>query len=403
MDGNKLNKDYKFSLYVLIMAVAVIVGNTRLMVEGMNANLFALNYRQGIVARGLFGWILDVICSIFGERFYCYRTVFVICTLGYILYLAVMWLFAKKFIASYSGNKYAMAFIMLIAPFFISMFATRQNYGRTDMYLLLLSLVAGYFVLKGKFLFLSVICPVVAMLIHEGYVFSYYNIVLACLFYMFAVGCDGKNRSKYVIWTVISVACCFFVFIWTFSLSTTFHPISDEVFQGIVNDAERLALEGGEVHYDFFRARLLGVDLYEYETVVLLLGRLSSVIFLIFFAPVIIKVIQVIRAVYKESAHKKTVIILSMGVLTMLPLFIRKCDHGRWMFACVSYYLVMLCLLIIADNKVLKKVFLEQLQKTAQSGWEPVFYTAYFMIFIPFQSVFVDNFTQNAIELFMYF
>lgn len=403
MDGNRLNKDSKFSLYVLIMAVAVIVGNAKLTVEGMNATLFALNYRRGIVARGLFGWILDVICSIFGERFYCYQTVFVICTLGYILYLVVMWIFAKKFIASYSGNKYAMAFIMLMTPFFVSMFATLENYGRTDMYLLLLSLVAGYFILKGKFLFLSVICPAVGILIHEGYVFGYYNIILACLFYMFAVGCEGKKRSRYAIWTVISIACSLFVFIWVFSLSKTLLPMTDEIYQGIVSDAERLALEGGEVHYDFLRAYVLGVDLYEVETDDLLMGRLSSVIFLVFFTPVIIKVIQVIRAVYKESAHKKTVIILSLGALTTLPLFIRKCDHGRWMFALVSYYLVMLCLLIIAENKVLKKVFLEQMQKTAKSGWEPIFYTAYFMVFIPFQTIVVDNFTQNAIVLFIRF
>jgi Ca2+/H+ antiporter len=104
MGADRINKDSKFSLFMLIMTVVVIIGNAKLTVESMNATLFALNYRRGIVARGLFGWILDVICSIFGERFYCYQTVFVICTLGYILYLCVLWFFAKKFIAETGSN-----------------------------------------------------------------------------------------------------------------------------------------------------------------------------------------------------------------------------------------------------------------------------------------------------------
>ena len=59
--------------------------------------------------------------------------------------------------------------------------------------------------------------------------------------------------------------------------------------------------------------------------------------------------------------------------------------------------------LVIADNKVVKKVFLEQMQIIAQSGWQPVFYTAYCMIFIPFQTICVDDFCQNAMVLFIRF
>ena len=403
MEAGRINKDSKFSLFMLIMTVVVIIGNAKLTVESMNATLFALNYRRGIVARGLFGWILDVICSIFGERFYCYQTVFVICTLGYILYLCVLWFFARKFIASYNGNKHALAFIMLITPFFVSMFATLENYGRTDMYLLLLSVVAGYFILKGKFLFLSVICPAVGILIHEGYVFGYYNIILACLFYMFAVGCGGRNRSRYVIWTIISIACSLFVFIWVFSLSKTMLPMNDEIYQGIVSDAEKLAVEGGVVHYDFLRAYVLGVDLYEVEANDLFTGRLSSVIFLVFFTPVIVKIAGIVRVLFRETVYKKTVVFLCLGGLASLPLFIRKCVHGRWMFALVCYYVILLCLLVIADNKVVKKVFLEQMQMIAQTGWQPIFYTAYCMIFIPFQTIIVDDFCQNAMVLFIRF
>ena len=64
---------------------------------------------------------------------------------------------------------------------------------------------------------------------------------------------------------------------------------------------------------------------------------------------------------------------------------------------------------VLLNNKPLRSevgadvIFLEQMQIIAQSGWQPVFYTAYCMIFIPFQTICVDDFCQNAMVLFIRF
>lgn len=381
---------------MLLMTVVMIVGQSKFIVEGMNATMFALNYRHGVVARGLFGSILDVICRILGDRFYCYNTVFIFSTIGYILYLAVLWYFGKLFIRAYGESNYAKAFVMMIAPFFIEMYMTSEGYGRTDMYLLILSLIAGYAVLKDRGMILCVICPAIGILIHEGYAFDYYNIVLACLIYKIVFH-GAKKRSKYIIWLGISILVSLFVFFWVFSFSKSLFPVSEEMFEGIVSDAQRLAAPGQDVHYDALRAYVLGVDLYDSELEFLADARISTCLFILMFIPIILKIRDIIKAIYKESSHKEVVMLLCMGSLTTVPLFIRKCDYGRWIFAAICYYLALLCLLVITENKVVKKVFMEQVEKIAHNQWEVIFYTIYFMLFIPFQTVYVDRMCRSIL------
>ena len=390
-----VNKDErKFSLAMLLLTIVTCLGHSKFMVEYMNATVFAMNYRRGISTRGFMGWILDVVCFIFGKDFYCYKTVFVISTVGYIIYLAVLWYIAKKFYRSFDDMGYAMAFVLVVAPFFIDMFLTHEGYGRTDMYLLALSVVAGYSVLKGKWMILCVICPVAAILIHEGYVFDYYNIVIACLLYK-CVFNGEKKKSVYIAWLCISIVAALTAFVWIYFFSKTVLPISDEIFAGIVKDAELLAAPGQEVHIESLRAYVLGEDLTESELTYMADARVALLLFVVMFIPVIKKTWEFIKAVYNESANKKTAIILCLGSLSTLPLFIRKCDYGRWMFALISYYIVMMCLLVIADNKVVKKVFNEQAMKIARDRWQALFYAVYFMLFIPFQTVYMDNICRN--------
>jgi hypothetical protein len=287
-----------------------------------------------------------------------------------------------------------MAFVLVVAPFFIDMFLTHEGYGRTDMYLLALSVVAGYSVLKGKWMILCVICPVAAILIHEGYVFDYYNIVIACLLYK-CVFNGEKKKSVYIAWLCISIVAALTAFVWIYFFSKTVLPISDEIFAGIVKDAELLAAPGQEVHIESLRAYVLGEDLTESELTYMADARVALLLFVVMFIPVIKKTWEFIKAVYNESANKKTAIILCLGSLSTLPLFIRKCDYGRWMFALISYYIVMMCLLVIADNKVVKKVFNEQAMKIARDRWQALFYAVYFMLFIPFQTVYMDNICRN--------
>ncbi len=379
---------------MLLIAVLTYILKAQQMVDGMKSTGFAINYRRGIVARGLPGSILDMICKIGGPQLYCYKTVLIISTVGYILYLFVIWQLGVRFIRAADGSGYAKAAVMFIAPLFIEMFITPENYGRTDMYLLMISVAAGYSVIKDRGMILCVICPVIGILIHEGYVFDYYLIILACLFYKFALaGRDGKKR--YVIWGIVSILISLVVFIWVFALSKRFVPMSDEIFQGVVEDAKLLVPPGTDIHYTFLEAELLGKDLYETERDIMVGTRISAVLFCLCFIPLFIKGLDLMKAIYRNSVHKAAVIILCLAPVTFIPLFVRKIDYGRWIFAFIAYYVIMLFLTVIDGNETVKGAFAEQMKKISDTHWEPVFLTLYFMLFIPLRTYFINDLCER--------
>ena len=397
MDRFELNNEKKFSLAMLLMTVVMVLGTGHLSVEGMNADAFALNYRHGIVPRGFFGFILDMFCSVFGERFFTYATVFAICSIGYVLYLAVMWHFAKKLIISLDNTDRARAFVMVIAPYFIAMFLGYENYGRSDMYLLALSLVAGYAVIKQKGLILTVICPFLAVLIHEGYTLTFYNIVIACFIYKILT-LKGKERTANIVWLVLSILSVSGIFVWVFFLSHKYVPINTDIYLDIIHKAEILTSPEGYTHYDFLNMILVGTDTYGNEDTMRSLALTEMPLFIVLFLPVFKLGAGFIRKVYLNSQNRLLVIIMCLGSVTLLPEFAQKCDVGRWMFAFITYYVILLVLLLIDGNKLVRRVFDVTLKEIEQSGWKGIFYALYIMLFVPFQTFFVSSVSFNILE-----
>ncbi|MBP5180962.1 MAG: hypothetical protein J6127_06725 [Clostridiales bacterium] len=397
MDRFELNNEKKFSLAMLLMTVVMVLGTGTLSVEGMNADAFALNYRHGLIPRGFMGFILDMFCSVFGERFYTYATVFVICSIGFIIYLAVMWQFGKKLIVSLGNTDHARAFVMVIAPFFIAMFLGYENYGRTDMYLLALSLTAGYAVIKQKALILSVICPLIAILIHEGYVLTFFNIVVACFLYKIFTT-KGKIRTTNIIFLIISVLTVGAAFIWFFFLSRKVIPLTTDIYLDTISRAEILTSPEGYTHYDFLNMILTGFETYDSEETMRSLAMTEMPLFIVLFLPVFKVCIDFVRKVYSFSSRKMLVVVLCLGSVTLLPEFARKCDVGRWMFAFITYYVILTVLLLIDGNKVVRKVFDDMINGIAKSSWKGIFFALYIMLFVPFQTFFVSSISFNILE-----
>lgn len=393
---NTINKDNenRFSIAMLLMTIIMISKHFSFVVRGLNASVFAINYRRGIALRGFGGWILDCICYIGGDDLYNYKTVFMISTIGYILYLMALWFVAERFIRAYDNSSQAMALVVFLSPMFIEMFISAENFGRSDMYLLCLSLIAAYAVISDKGLFLSVLLPIIGILIHEGYVFNYYGIVIACLIYK-AVYNGSKKKSYYICYLVISVVLSAAAFSWFYFISRSVLPMTDEIYSGIVRDAERLGSPNSYVHYEALSAYVLGTDTQTWESDLMATTRLETALSLILFSPMILIACQIIKNIYKESNKKALVIILCLGSLSFVPLFISKCDYGRWLFALFFYFIGLAFMLVISDNKVVKNAIRQRIEQIEQSRWEVVFYSIYFVMFMPFYAVEINDITIN--------
>ncbi|MBR1797494.1 MAG: hypothetical protein IJ757_05750 [Clostridiales bacterium] len=398
MNKTDVNEDRQFSLAMLLMTAVLVIGTGHFKVEGMNADVFAINYRNGVLPRGFIGWLYDILCSAFGNRLYNYLTVLILCTISYFIYLAILWKYSKKMIRALEGSDYAKAFIITVSPMFIKMFLSEGNFGRTDMFLLLLSIGAGYAIMKQHGLVLAVVFPVIAVLIHEGYVLTFYNVVIACFIYRIVTS-EGRKRTINIFWLGVSLILVAVSFLWVYLLCRVYVPISQEYYDSIYYSAEFLSAPDSHAHYGFLMYVLFGMDLYQYEDTFRIIGSAELPLFFILSAPFTIKLVSFFRSLYRESSNKKLVVLLSLGSLTLLPDFILKCDYGRWVFALYSYYIVLLVLFIISNNTVVKKVFREQLSIVYKSSWRGLFYAMYFMLFLPFQCTHVSDITEDVIFL----
>lgn len=395
MRNYSLNDNNKFSLAMLLMTLVIIFGTGHFGVEGMNASVFAVDYGEGFNARGLLGSILNFVCWIFGDKCYCYSTVFIISTFFYVLYLFVLWRVAKKMINTLNKDGYAKAYIMAISPIFITMFLSVDNYGRPDMLLMTLSLIAGYSIIKGRCLFLSLLCPSIAMITHEGYIFTFYNLVIACFIYKIAVS-KGNARRINIIWLVLSLLTVLGLFIWLFFLSRSLSPVSQQYYDSVIQRAELLKsnTKGAYVHYNFLDATILGKDLYEDELEYTKEAFLHLTLFLMMLSPLLIVVVRFVKKLFFRTKLKKTMIVLCLGSLSLVPEFILKCDYGRWVFAIFAYYTLLVALLIVSGNNVIKNVFLETMQNLSENKWFAIFLAMYMMVFLPLQTYQVS--TLNA-------
>lgn len=393
-----LKSEKRFSLSILLITVLMVLSHATFQVEGMNADVFAINYRYGFVARGLPGAFLDLVCAILGDKFYTYNTVLVIYLVFLLIYFVVLWTFAKKLINTVENKDYARIFVLMFTPFYVDMFISFSNSGRTDMVLIILSIIAGYAIMKEKALILCVICPAIGVMIHEGYVMDYYNIVIACLLYKMILS-EGKKRTRFLAWFGASVCITAMLVTWLFALSKVYIPVSQEIYDEIVSRAEILTFEGGYTHYQFLKAEVLGADISETDAAFMANARSELPLFLLCFLPILIKGYQIIKRIVTTTQYKKTAILLCMGPLSLVPLFISKCDYGRWFFAFVTYYVVVMSLLIISGNKTVEKAFEDETESTMKNGWEGIFLAIYLMLFVPFRTFYVSSLSNGILNL----
>ncbi|MBQ4300719.1 MAG: hypothetical protein II765_04200, partial [Lachnospiraceae bacterium] len=239
------------------------------------------------------------------------------------------------------------AFFMIIV---VSTFASKRNFGRLDIFMLLFSVIAVWILLqrRHKMLFALVI-PLVAMgvMVHQGYVFMYVNMVLVLLMYLYLR--DGEK--VYLILLIASFVTVSALFIWFQFMS---HVNGEEIVGDIIREATKLTRKG-KYHDTLIDAEILGVDLSETEWPLHVQNFIELPFFLLLISPYIYVGASLVKEIMKGCRNlreKLRYVIIVLGALTTLPLFIMKIDYGRWMLAIFAYYLIMLIVLVALDDEI---------------------------------------------------
>ena len=352
----------------------------------MNTTVYAFSYRHGLVARGVLGTFLEIWDKYSPVDLMSYHTIYQISEAATLVYF-VMLLWMTGTILKHCRDHEIEAKILLgcLMIFAVPMFLTSDNFGRLDVYLMIIMLFCMILILEEKFEVLILPSVALAALIHEGFVFMNLNIILVLLFYKLLTKQEKKEKVKYIALLVLTftIPSIFFLYFEFFS-----HRFGTDVYQETIALAKKLSVDGKTYHKQVVMHEIMGMDIAGMEKKHHRWNREDTPIFLVLFSPYIILAVKFFYS-YVKKCHTKVDKWLAMSFLiaplTLLPEIILKVDYGRYMFAICFYYIVMtLCYISMQEKNMLETVNQWKNILLQHKIWS-VAGVCYLFMFVPFR------------------
>ncbi|MBQ2902226.1 MAG: hypothetical protein IJE49_10310 [Agathobacter sp.] len=368
-------------------------------VEIINTTSLAFHYGYGFISRGLMGTIFLLVDKILPGNQMTYDGVMGFTLVTTMLYFALLlWFFIivlkKCSIEICNKTKYMILFFTMFA---VSMFITKYNFGRYDMYCLMLSILAAILIIYEKAEWLVIPLSALGVMIHQGNVFYLFNIILIILIYK-AFSTEGKKRMKYILLFGASfiVGSVLFLYFEFFSRAD-----GAAIYDTIVKVAEGLRFDG-DIHEDIIDHEILGIDLSDRELKYRYKNFVEFPIFCIFMSPYLVMTFKFFKNLIQKAAttlEKWKYFFVAAGSVTMVPALLMKCDFGRWMFIIIAYYFVVILSLLAMQDKLVETeihALGERIRKLGIAGLVLYIYPAFFL---PFKDVVISQTSYNVADI----
>lgn len=335
--------------------------------SNINTTMLAFRYQYGFISRGLLGTIygfLDDMLPWNLQTFGCAMIFFEGC---FLIFVALLFAFCIRCLrntakASQNVMQYLIILYFIVA---IPMFCSEYNLGRLDMYCLMCSIASVYLLVVGCVEWLAIPLSAIGVLFHQGHVFMYMGMVLALQLYR-AIDIAGtqnngistvfhdKSSRKYLTQFAITFIVVSVLFIYFEGFS---HVNGESFVDEIVETACSMGPKG-DYHIEVVDHEILGVDLSAQEWEYHKQNFTELPIYLVLILPYIVIFARFFKGVLsaaKTNVEKLKYWILVLGSLTILPEFILKVDYGRWIFAVISYYMIVLIALYGMGDAIIEE------------------------------------------------
>ena len=178
-----------FALFITYYAHAV---------RRYNTTILAFNYSFGFISRGFLGTLYMGLNNLLPTDILNYESVVnitLIATTGIVLVMLLMFYsILRKCEDRYLTNiNYVILFFCM---FFVSMYYSVRNFGRPDVYMLFFTFLGIILIIHDTCEWLVIPLSIFCILIHQGYVFYFFNIFLLLLAFKF-LNNEGKKRIYY--------------------------------------------------------------------------------------------------------------------------------------------------------------------------------------------------------------
>ena len=359
----KNRKIKEFVLVEILLGALLFLRYYEAWVHRINGTMMAFSYKYGFISRGLIGTIYQGLDKILPVNMMTYQAcvgyTLVITLLFYATVLGLFVLCLKRARAEYLD---VMRYLMLFLTIFtVPMFASHYNFGRLDIYCVFLSLLGAMLLIQGK---------------AEWLLIPIYKILST----------EGKERKKYITIFALSLLVACILFFW-FELFS--HANGDGIYEEIVANAKKLC-KNGKIHQDVVDKEILGIDLTGREVKYHRMNAVQFPIFILLMLPYILLMVRFFKGLIAQAAEKKDkikYIFVAIGAGTILPDLLLKVDFGRWMYAIIAYYCVVLLALFAMGDEAVGRQFVLAVECIKKHGFAALVMLLYPLIFQPLWDV----------------
>ena len=351
----------RFMWLLILLSCAIFILDYDERVLPYNSTILAFSYKYGFISRGLAGTIYQWIDHILPVNMIDYAMVLrftLIVTLAfYVLFFAFCYQCMKRCQEEYLGR--FLYLILFYAVFVVSMFAYKRNFGRLDLYLMALTVIGTMCLIAKKAEWLIVPLSMISVMYHQGYVFMFYNILLALLVYRLLSEKEKKARIYYGVILLVSLIGCSALFLWFEFFS---HTDGVRYVDEIIANAKAMTkpFNGMTYHDTLIDHEILGIDLSDVEYPYRVMNWIEIPFFIAIISPYIVLAVKLFRRILARAQGKTERLkygFLAIAAGTLLPLFLMKCDYARWVFALISYYcMIFLALVAMGDRIVAEEL-----------------------------------------------
>lgn len=385
--AEKNRKIKEFVLVELLFGTLLFLRYYEAWVHRINGTMMAFSYKYGFISRGLIGTIYQGLNKILPVNMMTYKAcvgyTLIVTLLFYGIVLCFFVFCLKKASAEYLN---VMCDIMLFFTIFtVPMFACHYNFGRLDVYCVLFSVIGAMLLIKGKAEWLLIPLAALGVMVHQGNVFMFLNILLVLLLYKI-LSIEGKERKKYIVIFVLSLGVASVLFLW-FELFS--HANGDGIYEEIVTNAKKLC-KNGKIHQDVVDKEILGIDLTGREIKYHRMNAVQFPIFVVLMLPYIVLLVRFFKNLIRKATGKREkwkYLIVAIGAGTILPDLLLKVDFGRWVYAILAYYCIVLLALFAMGDIAVGKQFVEEIEKVKKHRFAATVMLLYPLIFQPLWDV----------------
>lgn len=388
----------KFLLLMIVFAIFCVFVYFEKSINPQDTTVFAFSYKYGFISRGFLGTAWQFLDKILPMNLMDFSSIYKFTIIVTILFFITMLWFYNVCLKTCDEkqNKNMKYLCCFLSVFTFPMFLTDENFGRLDVYLMILIVVCCILIVKEKHEWLVVPICTLCVIMHHGFVFMQLNIVLVLFFYKILM--NDKKRMKYILLFAFTFifASIFFVYFEFFS-----HPEGEHIYEEIVTLAKSLSMTGNKYSESLVNHEILGLDVFEAEWKYHVINYIESPMFLVLFSPYIIIGIDFLRRLFIGKTVKEKWVYFAVAVcsLTVVPQMILKVDYGRYMFGFFFYYIVIvMCLIALKDQNVIYQLedSIDRVKNRVPVG---KFLIVYPMIFMPFLDVHICRMLRSVYEL----